>query len=709
MSRKNQGRIAGLPPQRPGQRTAGSLPAPTREGQKLARVAELYKAGRFGDAIKLGAGLTKSMPKSFQLWNVLGAAFAQSGQFKNAVTAFERAAKLRPDHPDPHNNLGNALRGLGQTEAAIKAYRQALKVGPENPMAHNNLSVALYDLGQLDEAENLVRKALALAPRYAEAYNNLGNVLLARAAVPQARAAYEKAIACQARFAQAHYNLGVVTQQVGEDTAAETHYLRAIQLQPNHVDALRNLGVLLKNSGALSKAKTATERALELAPDHLPTLVNLGLIQSEAAEPEAALRSFDRALAIDGSHLPALLGKAEALQETDQIAQATEVLKEACGRHPGSVDPVANLGLLLQGQGKIGQALNMYEQALDRHPEAAVLHLNRGLALQEAGRGDDAVTAFEKALELDSQSVTTARNIARLPIGTLDAAQVAKLRKVFDDHAANMSDPARRAFFAADLMRHEGDIAAAFTALCDANARKLAAIGDHGTEDEERMARLTRAVADWRPAPAQHDSDAITPIFLLGTSRSGKSLVEGLLAQSSVVQPMYEALKSLPEGDGPVSLAQVFYTDLEELAAVGTRAVTSTNPNAIRLITGLADRLQNATFVFVHRDPIDVGAEIFATAYARGNEYAYDARTIMRHVTAYSDLTDRFIERVGSRAMRVRFDDILDDAAGVIAELEKRTSVAFDLPDAMPMPSTLQRHSVFRDHFAALIDDLNRA
>ena len=701
MSKKPRSGILGMPSFQGAKPAMGQ--ATSQPQQQLAQLVQLYQAGRFGDAIKLGGKLSKAMPGAVQVWNVLGASYAQTGQFSNAVAAFQRSVKLRPDHPDPHNNLGNALKGLGRLDEARRAYAQALKIAPQNPLALNNLGVSEFEQGKLDEARALLQRALAAAPNYAEAHNNLGNVFLALGDVDRAQDAYRTAVKANPRFAEAHYNLGVVAQQQGAAGQAESHYLQALQLQPNHVGALRNLGVLLKDQEQLDKARMATERALQFAPDHVETLVNLGLIEMDQSNWKKALDAFDRAIAADSTHLPAILGKADALQEMHQLGAAIALLQDACASMPDAFEPRANLGLALQRQGKPEEALALYDDSLAQHPDTASLYLNRGLALSELGRSDEAAESIWTAFKTDPANSVAARNLARLVTGRLPDGAINALSEFMESSGAKITPPSSRSFFAADVARHKGDLDAAFAHIVEGNAQKKATVAGDIRKDERDLRVAADKLANWyAPAPRPRAS-AITPVFLWGPSRSGKSVLEGMLAQNSFVAPEYEAIRKVPQKSGAFDIDEVFYTDSKALEAQSKRLLTSTNPFSLLDIAALAEGFLDAVFVFVRRDPIDTGAEMFAHLYGHGNDYSYDAAATMGYIGAYNELVDLLVGKLGDRAILVHFADILKDTAGIVRQILDCTTAELPSVESCDLPKTIALHSIYRDQFQRLV------
>ena len=702
MSRRPRPLIVGMPNFEGGR--TGPKSGVALGAEQMSRLVALYKAGRHTEAIQVGGKLAKAAPGAFQVWNILGASYAQTQQFPKAVSAFGRAAKLRPDLPDPFNNLGNALKGMGRRDAASRAYGRALKIAPDNALALNNLGVYLYDRGELDAAETHLRKALQAAPNYVEAHVNLGNVFLKRGKLDEAKASYQSAAKIQPRYADSYYNLGVIAQQQEDRKSAEAHYLRAVKLQPKHVDAYRNLGVVLKDLEELDKSREATERALEFAPKHIETLVNLGLVLTDLEEWREAIVAYDRALRVDPNYLPAMLGKADALQELGHVRSAVSLLQEASALHPNSVEAKANLGFTLQREGKPEEALKIYAKAMATHSDEGRLHLNLGLALAALGHHDQSIAEMLAGLAVEPDNDVVAWNLARLPKDAISVETIKQLREFYNRSAERISPASKRAFFAADLCRHEGDLDAAFTHLVKANGLKREVIQKNLFKAENTLGEVAQSLADWRPVPVKRTKETIIPIFIFGVSRSGKSLLEGLLAKDSAVAPQYEAIRKLPADEGELAIAQVFYVDPGILTQAGQHALTSTNPFSLLRVQRLADGFADAVFVFVRRDEIDVGAEMFATCYKKGNEYAYDPVAAMRYIKAYNGIADQFEEKLGERAMVVRYDDLLDDPSDVIRRISDHSGAPLAPGSNSAVPETVARHSIYRYHFNALLE-----
>lgn len=112
----------------------------------ISRLIDLYNQSKLEEVIELATLLTKQYPETFELWNILGAAAAQTGKFEKATNSFEKAVNLKPDYADAHNNIGNVLKEQGRLKEAIKSFSKALLLRPNFAEAYKNIGNALKEV-----------------------------------------------------------------------------------------------------------------------------------------------------------------------------------------------------------------------------------------------------------------------------------------------------------------------------------------------------------------------------------------------------------------------------------------------------------------------------------------------------------------------------------------------------------------------------------
>ena len=135
--------------------------------ETINQLVNLYNQGQLGAVVEQAKALTLQYPKSFLVWNLLGAANKGLGRVQAAAEAFSKVTELNPTYADGFSNLGVTLKEQGKLEEAIASCKKALSLNPDYAEAYNNMGNALKDQGKLDEAIAAYEKALSVKPDYA--------------------------------------------------------------------------------------------------------------------------------------------------------------------------------------------------------------------------------------------------------------------------------------------------------------------------------------------------------------------------------------------------------------------------------------------------------------------------------------------------------------------------------------------------------------
>ena len=219
----------------------------------INQLINLCNQGQFATVVVHAQALTKQYPEAFVIWNILGAAAAQTGQIDQAVHAFKRVIAIKPDYAEAYNNMGNAFKDQGKLDEAIASYNKALLLKPDDADAYYNLSNALQDQGKLNESIEVCNKALSFKPDCALAYNSMGNALHDQGKRDEAITSYNKALSLKPDYAQAYNNLAIALKDHGKLEEAIASYNKALSLKPDYAEAHENLSFALLNSGRLKE------------------------------------------------------------------------------------------------------------------------------------------------------------------------------------------------------------------------------------------------------------------------------------------------------------------------------------------------------------------------------------------------------------------------------------------------------------------------
>jgi hypothetical protein len=208
---------------------------------------------------------------------------------------------------------------------------------------------------------------------------------------------------------------------------------------------------------------------------------------------------------------------------------------------------------------------------------------------------------------------------------------------------------------------------------------------------------------------------------VLGPSRSGKSTLERLLCSE-------RTFKSGLEGRG-AAFARSYLEDIaaseahsprsasvgrqvfEALFPSGTEAlfeghhevVTITNPFLLSAAHLIFDLYPNSSFIFLHREAIDNAAEVYARDYSNRYAFAYSPRAALDYVNLYQEAAAILAEKMGHRALRVSYDDLLTSPGSIV----KSVCEMLEMPPrntSIPTVAT-NTSSVYRTPFLALCSE----
>jgi len=177
--------------------SAGAVIGPIQtlpNAENRLRGIELYRQGKFVEAIKSLQGAVKENKTDHEAWYYLGLAFFQQPKkLKDAVKAFETAISLHPQFAAAHIALSYASLRQNRFSEAVRESRAALSIDPKLPEPHYIIGLVHLKAGDPEEALNEAKETIRLNPNFSAAY-----VLKSMALI----SAYTNKTAGPTRFAQ---------------------------------------------------------------------------------------------------------------------------------------------------------------------------------------------------------------------------------------------------------------------------------------------------------------------------------------------------------------------------------------------------------------------------------------------------------------------------------------------------------------------------
>jgi tetratricopeptide (TPR) repeat protein len=135
-----------------------------------------YQAGRYAEAAAGLEALIPHAPRSYELHELLGLAYASQSLNDRAVDHLKTAMQIKPDRAEARVNLGATLAHAGKVDQAAEQFRKAVELEPGNYDANHNLGEFYVQAGKLAEARPYLTQAYKIHP---DAYDNAYDLAMA--------------------------------------------------------------------------------------------------------------------------------------------------------------------------------------------------------------------------------------------------------------------------------------------------------------------------------------------------------------------------------------------------------------------------------------------------------------------------------------------------------------------------------------------------
>lgn len=367
-----------------------------RGASKLARAAELYRAGRRRESEALLREVLTADPESVDALFYLGCIAADAGRLGRALQLLQRAVARRPMEAAFHAALGSALARAGRAADALASYKAAVALQPALVELQLNIGDALRVQGRHEEALSAYAQLLARQPAHAGARLGCAFAFAALARRDEALAELAQARAAAPDALDYDVEEAGLRLALGEAEEAARRYAALLE-RPGADARLRlNLAAALTQAGDVQAALEQLREFERAGRRDAASVIALADLYGRCGEHGAALRLLEPLLAVED--LPEWRERvARALLELERHADAAEHLRRLVAVRPADPGIRANLGLALLGLDYVDEATAELREALrlaPRHWQA--LH-GLGLALLKRGEIDAAIEAFERA------------------------------------------------------------------------------------------------------------------------------------------------------------------------------------------------------------------------------------------------------------------------------------------------------------------------
>jgi tetratricopeptide (TPR) repeat protein len=624
-----------------------------------------------------------------------------------------------------------AHQRAGNLAAAEQCLRQVVQSDSAHAGALHSLALLVHRRGELDQAVELMQRAARGRGVDASLLNNLGNMLRESGRAEEAMGAYRNAVALDAGNLNAHFNLAQLALAAGEAGAARAGFERVLAAAPDDVAALNGLALADLASGDAASAVARFQRATALAPEDAGIQADLAQALLAADRAEQSLEEGRRASERFPSDARVLRALAAAQSTLELYEDAEVTLRRILDLVPGDREARAELARALAKQLREDDAIEECEQLIARFPGHPEGHATLGIALQQLGRLDEAVAAFERALAIDAHDVASWNNLGmtHLDLGNREQAtdafatalsvdpdlpealfnvirtrrnepgQLAELERVEALADSGRCSVAERVSLHFALGKAFDDLAQydrAFRHYDLGNALKRRSVRFipekfrqwaqciHDTFDE-RFFERTRGFG----------SASRRPVFIVGTPRSGTSLVEQILASHPQVfgadelRILGQLADGLPQrlkigGEYPRAaasldaaaargMAQDYLAHLAELDP-DSPLVTDKMPTNYFHLGLIAALFPRAHVIHCVRDPMDACFSNYIQLFGDAHYYSYSLEHIAVYYREYVRLMAHWRTVVPLAIHDVSYEALVEDpesvTRGMLSHLE---------------------------------------
>lgn len=249
----------------------------------------------------------------------------------------------------------------GRFDEGVSLLEQVLALVPPTSEIHNNLGTAHWKCGQLKQAEEQYAKAVRLSPKNALALNNYGALLMEQSRLEEAEKLLKQAYALKPDHPSVANNMGLIQCWRGELALAEKSFMAAISLRPGWSDAHGNLGNVYRDTLRTGPAEDSYRRAIELDPKNAAAWCDLGILLFSLGRNADARGALEKSISLNPSNEKAWFQMLQMLEMTNQLEEAGEMLAKAKARFPTSLSLAVTEAKLLRRAKKDAEALAVME------------------------------------------------------------------------------------------------------------------------------------------------------------------------------------------------------------------------------------------------------------------------------------------------------------------------------------------------------------
>ena len=569
---------------------------------------------------------------------------------------------------------------------------------------------------RFDEALGVLDRLQQLHPGYSRLYEERGHCYAALNNTPQAIDAFWRAVTINAALPASWQMLHTLYQGMGDEANAARI--------ADRLTTLRNLPPEIIQAGShfadgeFVPAERVLRMYLTQHGEHIEAMRLLGRVCIARGLRDDAERLLEAVVQRVPGYRAARADYARALLDQHKYLrsrQETEQLLESEPRNRAHLRLYAEACIR---QGDYEPGISLYRRLLgDAHPgrESAELQLWIALALRAKGHVTESIQCYRAAIAAWPESGEVWWSLANLKTYRFSADDLARMRSMEAAPGMSLADRCHLCFALGKALEDQKNYADSWVyyergnALKHAEVRYLPGLAEAHVRRSKQV--CTREFFETRAGWGVTDAD---PIFILGLTRSGSTLIEQILGSHSEVEGTQEladiqrivtALRGREAGPEtpryPGVLAGLEPEDFRKFGEhfmADTRVYRQTQrpffidklPDNFRDIGLIHLMLPNAKIIDARRAPMACCFGNFKQLFSGGQEFSYSIRDIAHYYRNYLELMRHWNEALPKRILTVHHEDMVADLEGNVRRILDFCGLRFE-------PACLEFHKTERN------------
>jgi hypothetical protein len=320
--------------------------------------------------------------------------------------------------------------------------------------------------------------------------------------------------------------------------------------------------------------------------------------------------------------------------------------------------------------------------------------------LRITGKREQAESSYRKCIEVQADIGDAWWSLASLHGYRASDAEVTHMQALIDTDNLHRESEAAMRFAMARACEERHDFAAAWQEYERANRIKRSLVSYDPVEVEVRHDKMIEVFTDeFFERVFEEESEATTPIFIVGIPRSGSTLIEQILATHSEV----EGAGELPyiimmSATGSQRIDRTSYPemmlelDASQLAGLGKSYLyhaaahcterqpyfTDKMPANFSHVGFILSILPNAKIIDARRDPLATCVANYRHLFAKGKNQSYDLTELGEYYLEYVRIMEHWDRVLPGAVLRVRYEDVVNNLQQQVSRILDHCGLAFE-------------------------------